>query len=196
MTRSSCQIDLRAGRPAATGPGRTDDLLINGLKPWACERYDIDPDTSAYLGNSLGGFFGVYVLLKEPATFQLYGLGSPLLWHHNHVIFEQEAAYAATQDDLAAKVMMSVGAYENPAGDRRHRDWLPDAERTAAEAEATAETDPTDMVTDVERMLGQLRDRSYPSLTIDSEVLPGEFHLTVTPLNLSRSLRFLFDAPR
>ena len=45
-----------------------------------------------------------------------------------------------------AKVFMSVGAYENPAGDRRHRAWLPDAERAAAEAEAAADPNPTDMV--------------------------------------------------
>jgi hypothetical protein len=37
--------------------------------------------------------------------------------------------------------------------------------------------------------------RRYPSLEIDQVVLPGEFHVTVPLLNLSRSLRYLFDAP-
>jgi uncharacterized protein len=66
------------------------------LKPWVRERYDADPGDNAYFGNSLGGLFGAYVLLNEPATFQRYGLGSPSFWYHNGVIFEQEKAYAAT----------------------------------------------------------------------------------------------------
>ena len=46
-----------------------------------------------------------------------------------------------------------------------------------------------------ERMLAALRSRGYPSLQIECEV-PGEYHETAPPLNLSRSLRYLFDAPR
>jgi len=164
------------------------------LQTWVRERYDVDPGDNAYFGNSLGGLFGAYVLLNEPATFQRYELGSPSFWYHNGVIFEQEETYAATHDDLAAKVFMSVGAYENPEGNQRLRAWHPDDEE--AEAEAATETNPHNMVADLQRMVGQLRGRSYPSLTIDSEVLPGEFHLTALPLNLSRSLRYLFDVPR
>jgi hypothetical protein len=52
------------------------------------------------------------------------------------------------------------------------------------------------MVADQERFVGALRSRNHPSLVIESEVLPGEFHMTVFLLNFSRSMRFLFDAPR
>ena len=52
------------------------------------------------------------------------------------------------------------------------------------------------MVADTERMVASLRSREYPSLEIDSIVLPGEFHITVQHVNLSRALRHLFDAPR
>jgi hypothetical protein len=38
--------------------------------------------------------------------------------------------------------------------------------------------------------------RNYPGLHLECEVLPGEYHQTAPPVNLSRSLRFLFDAPR
>jgi hypothetical protein len=41
-----------------------------------------------------------------------------------------------------------------------------------------------------------LRGRGYPNLDLGLEVLPGEYHETAPPLNLSRSLRYLFDAPR
>ncbi len=52
------------------------------------------------------------------------------------------------------------------------------------------------MVADQERFVTALRSRQYPNLVIESEVLPGEFHLTVFPLNFSRSMQYLFDAPR
>jgi hypothetical protein len=44
-------------------------------------------------------------------------------------------------------------------------------------------------------MVAALRGRHYPSLEIDQVVLAGEFHVTVPFLNLSRSLRYLFNAP-
>ena len=47
-----------------------------------------------------------------------------------------------------------------------------------------------------ERMVAALRSHGYPSLQIECEVLSGEYHETAPPLNLSRSLRYLFDAPR
>jgi hypothetical protein len=45
-------------------------------------------------------------------------------------------------------------------------------------------------------MVAALRSRGYPSLEIDCELLPGEFHEAAPPLNLSRSLRYVFGAPR
>jgi uncharacterized protein len=54
---------------------------------------------------------------------------------------------------------------------------------------------PIDMVAETERMVAALRGREYPNLEVASVVLPDEFHVTVPHLNLSRSLRYLFDAP-
>jgi len=45
-------------------------------------------------------------------------------------------------------------------------------------------------------MAASLRARHYPNLDLAGTVLPDEFHITVPHLNLSRSLRYLFDAPR
>ena len=53
-----------------------------------------------------------------------------------------------------------------------------------------------DYVGDTERLVGALRARGYPSLELECEILPGEYHETAVPVNLSRSLRYLFDAPR
>jgi predicted alpha/beta superfamily hydrolase len=179
--------------PPGTGGGaeRLLEFIREDLMPWVQSRYETDPSDSAYFGDSLGGLFGMYVLLHAPDTFHKYGLGSPSFWWNERVIFEEEEAYAAEHDDLSAKVFMSVGEYENEEGQKRHLAWLPQEKREAQEKEPVS-----DMVGDMQRMVDRLRTRSYPSLDVGSEVLPGEFHNTSPLLNLSRSLRYLFDAPR
>ena len=52
-----------------------------------------------------------------------------------------------------------------------------------------------DMVEQAQGLAKRLMSRSYPILNIASAVFPDEFHITVPQLNLSRALRFLFDAP-
>jgi len=191
-------IDLTSGitDPAMMGgAGRFLAFFRDELKPWVRERYGVDPNHSAFFGDSYGGLFATYVLLNEPATFRGYGIGSPSLHWDNGLMFEHEAEYARAHEDLPAKVFFSVGALETPEGDKRWREQLPADKR--AEAEKEAEARPlVDMVADAERMVASLRRRAYPSLKIEYEALPGEYHQTAPPLNLSRSLRYLFGAPR
>jgi predicted alpha/beta superfamily hydrolase len=177
------------------GAGRFLAFIRDEVQPWVQEQYGIDPADSAFFRDSLGGLFATYVLLSEPATFRGYGIGSPSYWWDNEVMFDLEAEYAQAHNDLPAKVFFSVGAYENPEGDKRFLRWLPADKRAKAEAEDESDP-PTDMVTNTERMVALLRARAYPSLEIACEALPGEFHPTAPPLNLSRSLRYLFDGPR
>jgi predicted alpha/beta superfamily hydrolase len=191
-------VDLTgtAKDPAMTaGAHRFLAFLRDELKPWVRDRYGVDPDDSTFFGDSYGGLFATYVLLSEPATFRRYGIGSPSFWWDKKIMFEREAEYARQHDDLPAKAFFSVGAYENPEGRKRFREQLQADARSKAEMED--ETDPpADMVADTELMVSLLRGRAYPSLEIEYELLPGEYHETAPPLNLSRSLRYLFDAPR
>lgn len=191
-------VDPTSGEPDTANTGGASRFLAflrDDLKPWVRERYGVDTDDSTLFGYSLGGLFATYVLLNEPATFRRYGIGSPALDWGKGLMFDREAEYARTHDDLPAKVFFSVGAYENTEGDRRWRAQLPAGRRS--QAGASAEGDPLfDAVADTERMVASLRGRRYPSLDIEYEVLPGEYHQTAPPVALSRSLRFLFDAPR
>jgi predicted alpha/beta superfamily hydrolase len=190
----------------ALGPGFEDAAMMGGadrfiafvhdeLKPWVRERFGVDPDDSMFFGDSLGGLFATHVLLSEPATFRRYGIGSPSLWWDAGSLFTAEERYAQAHDDLDARVFFSVGAHETLAGRKRFIDQLPADRRAQVEAEDAADP-PVDMVVDCERMVAALRGRAYPSLDLGHEVLPGEYHETAPPLNLSRSLRYLFDAPR
>jgi len=159
------------------------------LQPWVRARYDVDPGDATFFGHSMGGLFATYALLTEPGTFAKYGIGSPSLWWHDDMMFGYEERYAASHTDLAARVFVAVGEYED------HDGRLREASRLAPEQQAAAGLRYIDMVADAERMASILRVRNYPSLEIESVVLPGEFHVTVPLLNLSRSLRYLFDAP-
>ena len=131
-----------------------------------------------FFGDSLGGLFATYVLLNEPTTFRRYGIGSPALDWDDHLIFSREAEYARTHDDLPAKAFFSVGAYENTAGDE-HR-LAPAPARKARKCGTRNDHD----VADTERMVATLRSRAYPSLEIEYELLPREYHETSPPLNV------------
>jgi uncharacterized protein len=165
-------------------------FIRSELAPWVASRYSIDPSDATYFGHSLGGLFGTYVLLTEPSTFRRYAIGSPSLWWDHEVIFTHEATYAETHADLPAKVFFGIGAAETQEGRVREAINLPDDVRQKATAWHI------DMVDDMRRMVERLNGRRYPGLNLASEVLPGEFHVTVGQLNLSRGLRYLFDSPR
>jgi uncharacterized protein len=180
------------------GAGAFLTFICDDLKPWVRDRYGVDPDNSAFFGDSYGALFAAYALLTEPTTFRSYGLGSPSLdWDHE-LMFALEAAYAEKNADLAARVYVSVGEFENPAGDRRF------AQQRAAQATTAGATDGSsddsvensDTVADCQRFVDQLRSRGYPGLDIEFEVLAGEYHETAPPANLSRAVRYLFDGPR
>jgi predicted alpha/beta superfamily hydrolase len=165
-------------------------FIRDELQPWVHSRYRVDTDGSAFFGHSLGGLFATYVLLTQPTTFRRYGIGSPSLWWDADMMFGYEAQFARTHDDLPAQVYFAVGEHEDHDGRQR------EASRLSADERAKAALRYIDMVADTERMVAALQSRRYPSLEIASSVLPDEFHITVPLLNLSRSLRYLFDAPR
>jgi predicted alpha/beta superfamily hydrolase len=172
------------------GADRFIGFIGDELMPWVGSRFHVDADDATYFGHSLGGLFGTYVLLTQPTTFRKYGIGSPSLWWDDDVIFEYEATFAEAHDDLPAKVFFGVGACEDHDGRQREASRLPPEERAKAGLRYI------DMTADTQRMVAALRARAYPHLEIDSVVLPDEFHITVQHVNLSRSLRYLFDAPR
>jgi predicted alpha/beta superfamily hydrolase len=176
------------------GADRFLAFITDELMPWAAERYGADTGDSTLYGASFGGLFATHVLFSEPAAFRRYGIGSPSYWWDDGVMFAREERYAETHDDLPARVFVSVGAYENPAGVRHSIDQLPAERRAKAEAEEAADPTP-DMVEQAERMVRQLETRRYPSLEIGFDVFPGETHASVAPLNISRSLRWLNGAP-
>lgn len=188
--------DPRAeGDPAMMqGADRFAAFLEEELKPWIVGRLDVARDDFGVFGYSQGGLFVTHLLLTRPSAFQRYGIGSPSYWYGPKVIFETEEGYANTHNDLPAKVYVSFGEYENPAGDDRHREQMaPEAREASLRAEA--EFPMEDEVGYARDMVDRLRSRGYPSLDITFEVLQGEYHPTAPPRTISRAVRHLYDAP-
>jgi predicted alpha/beta superfamily hydrolase len=196
--RSWRMPDIHRQRTRDLTPPGADAFLAflrDELTPWLAGRHGADPADATFLGYSLGGLFATHVLLTAPATFRRYAIGSPSLWWDDGAIFAREEAYAAANTDLPARVHLSVGGEETPAGRRRFVEQLPPDTRAAAEAEDEAEG-VVDMVADMERMVAALAGRGYPSLELEAEVLAGEHHDTGPPFAMSHALRWLHGAPR
>ena len=106
------------------------------------------------------------------------------------MIFDQEAEYAATHDDLAADVFFGIGADETHEGRARE----------AANLDAAGASEGLRHLPRHGRRPAALRRPARGRGTTRasgcaSEVFPDEFHITVPFLNLSRGLRWLVRRP-
>ncbi len=159
-------IDARStsGRPVEYGEAEGYRLhLRDEVFPFLEARYRIDPARRIYAGHSYGGLFGTHVLLTEPAMFQHYILMSPSLWYGRRLMIARERGFAMRNRDLPARVFFIIGSEETVPD--------PDTEPFAASRHA--------MVEDMDEMVRMLRSRNYPSLTVESLVIPGEDHASV-----------------
>lgn len=170
-TRDYTATPVRGG---GGGPAYQAYLESEAL-PFIESRFRADPGRRILLGHSYGGLLGAQVLFSEPDLFSAYVLGSPSLWHGEDAIFAAETTYAEGHRDLPATVYMYVGEFESlgdgPRYNRNH-----------------------DMVADNRRFEGLLRSRNYPALTLTSDVLEDEDHLSVAPRGFSEALMTLLPA--
>ena len=63
-----------------------------------------------YVGNSLGGLFGAYLLFEHPDMFSEFILGSPSVWFNNDYILSVKPK----KTSHPTKVYISVGQLETP----------------------------------------------------------------------------------
>jgi predicted alpha/beta superfamily hydrolase len=145
------------------------DYIERQVFPLIAQHYRADMNRRIYAGHSYGGLFGSFVLLTKPQMFSTYILSSPSLWFNRRDIFRIEADYAATHRDLPVRVKIYHGKYETlrPEPHYNHR---------------------TEMVLLGDEFAARLRSRGYPNLSIDTEVISDEDHLTVFPATITRAL--------
>lgn len=167
----SAPADAVHGQASAYSAYLRDQVL-----PFVAQHYRTDEGRRLFLGHSYGSLLGTQILLTEPTMFSGYILGSPSYWYDHHVMEGMESAYAADHRDLPARVYMYIGQYE---------ETRPGDPRYAREQ---------NMVSDARRMEKLLRQRNYPSLRVDLEVLDDEDHLSIAPRGFTHGLKHLLAA--
>jgi len=83
--------------------------------------YRGDTKNRTFVGNSLGGLFGSYILMTKPDLFKNYILGSPSYWYDNKVIFELERQFAKKKLSVNANVFIAIGERETKALESHHQ---------------------------------------------------------------------------
>lgn len=172
--------------PTANGPRRASSTEHGGgpayqaylktqVLPFMDARFRTDPSRRILLGHSYGALLGLQILFTEPELFSGYALGSPSIWFDQRHVLKMEADYAARRTDLDADVFIYIGEFEGHGPTPQH-------------------TTGPDMVADVATLEATLRSRNYPGLTLGSEVLNDEDHLSVAPRGFTRALFALLPA--
>lgn len=173
--------ELMQGEMKAGGAADFITFMREQLMPWLSEHYDVADDRT-YLGDSMGGLFGIYVLLNHPGFFNRYVIGSPWLCWDKPLCFDYEAAYAANHNDLDAIVFLSAGGAE-------------DVMSPAFDADATRVFDAAETEAHTIRMGDALASRNYPNLRLKTLIFPEETHFTVPYAIAAHGLRYVFQSP-
>jgi predicted alpha/beta superfamily hydrolase len=123
-------------------------------------------ESRTFVGNSLGGLFGAYILFTKPDMFNNYVLGSPSVWFKDNDILKIK-----TEPNLNNhKVFIAVGANE------------------------TIELDSTkhDMVKGAKKLELKLSGELFPNTKIKLLTIQGANHETAFPTTAIQGLYWLF----
>lgn len=144
--------------------------------PFVAANYRADMSRKVFSGHSYGSLLGLHMLLTEPQMFNQYILGSPSLWYDKRVMFDMERSYAASHKDMPAQVFMLIGSFETVKPQSRNPRYNKES----------------DMVKEMKDFEAKLKSRHYPNLSVHSEVILDEDHLTVFPALITRGLFWSF----
>lgn len=164
--------------PTASSPGYKDpsgdasrhlEFISTDVIPYIEKRYNTDAANRTYVGNSFGGLFGLYILLREPTTFKNYIIGSPSIWWDNKYILDLESQTKFNKN-LEANVFIAVGAEET----------------------LTRDSPKHDMVGDATTFHARLKARNIDNLNVELRVIEHATHAIAFPTTAAQGLWWLF----
>ena len=88
-------------------------FIKNELIPAVEEKYPSDTLNRGFVGYSLGGLFGAYILSSEPQIFQHYLLGSPSLRYDHFVMINRFKGINPDKLSSVKSIFISVGEEES-----------------------------------------------------------------------------------
>jgi uncharacterized protein len=151
-------------RPVPNGDAAGFHLFIRDeLIPFIETEYRADPAKRILVGHSYGGLFALFGLLQAPNLFETLIVGSPTLSYGNHLMFEQEEAFAKAYKRLPVRIFLFVGELEEDLNDRTMTDTL--------------------------RLAAILQGRQYERLTLVKQVFADQNHCEVAALGFQAGLK-------
>jgi len=157
------------------------DVLRGEIVSHLERQYPLDPRERVLIGYSLSGRFATYTLFSEPQAFERYLIISPSLWWDRGSAFAEEEAWASSNADLRAKVLLVGGEAEETAGGGWRNNNLPDEIGL-----------PLKQLTNLRELDRKLSARNFPSLRFKTELIPDGRHITVLPAAIALGLVEIF----
>lgn len=166
-TNSLNYLDQENISSFSTSGGANDfmSFIENELMPHINSTYRT-AEKNMIIGHSLGGLFGLHVLLENPELFQYYILIDPSwFWDHNY-IGRRATQILSNKSELNASVYFALA--NNFAEDDRHFKWGQEFYHT-------------------------LKSSNSPNLRTKIQYFGDEKHLTVTLPSTYQGFRFIFE---
>ena len=168
-------IELAGRRPESGGADAFIDFLVDELHPEVLSRYRIAGDTAALMGDSYGGLFTFYNLLRGTSLFDRLWLGSPGVLGCGRYLLDQLPERLAVGLNRPTRVYASLG----------------ELERTGSIGGALAEEIYQDIASSYAVIDAALSACDDPNLCYASKEFEGETHSSVVPAAFCRAYRFL-----
>ena len=127
--------------------------------------YRTKPAERTFVGNSLGGLFGAYILFEHPDMFSSYILGSPSVWFDNDHILST----SITRPTKAIKIYLAVGGLEMPEFGEREP-----------------------MVTGATQLVDKINAQSNNKVHLKFHIIEGARHATAFPTTLIQGLDWIY----
>jgi predicted alpha/beta superfamily hydrolase len=140
-------------------------FIKNSVFPYIEKNYRVS-DSRTFVGNSLGGLLGAYILFTKPDMFNNYVLGSPSVWFKDNDILKIKAKPNLNKH----KVFIAVGANETIELDSPQHDMVKGAKELQL------------------KLSGEL----FPNTKVKLLTIQGANHETAFPTTAIQGLYWLF----
>ena len=147
------------------GSARFATFLKDELIPWVESKYPADPSRRCFVGYSLGGLLGVYLMTDDPDLFQYYLLGSPSMWFNDYYLYSKLEEMSADQLQTIKSVYVSVGEEES---------W--------------------EMLKDFDVLRSALHHQGFEAPRMKAEIIDEAGHVGAMPISLYNGFRFIFQS--
>jgi predicted alpha/beta superfamily hydrolase len=162
-------------------------FIENQVFPYIEQHYRADPSKRTFVGNSLGGLLGTYILLTKPEMFRNYVLGSPSYWFDNKMIFKLEAELALQYVRNSAKKSASNDIYNKAKLKAKVFIAIGERETIGLDSELT-------MVEDAKAFYARMQTWQQLDLTTKLLIIPDANHQTAFPTTAIQGLHWIHQA--